>query len=112
VTSPASAGCHEIIRSWGAVCVTSAADVLECTGLAGEDLADRRRGPVLDRDALDRPTALVLDAIPARGGAGPATIAATAGVDVDTAIRCLGALAAGGFIERCDRGWQLRHPVR
>jgi DNA processing protein len=110
VTSDASAGCHEIIRSWNAVCVTSAADVLECVGPAGSYLCERRNGPVLPHDALDRPTALVLEAVPARAGAGPATIAASAGVDLDTAIRCLGSLAAGGFVERCDRGWRIRRP--
>src|SRR6202012_5836470 len=29
VTSEVSAGCHKIIREWGAVCVTSAHDVIE-----------------------------------------------------------------------------------
>ena len=108
VTSAASAGCHEIIRNWGAVCVTGAADVLDCVGVAGEHAAGPRRGPVLPRDALDPQAALVLDAVPARGGAGPAAIAAAAGVDTDTAVRCLGALAAGGFVARCDRGWRTR----
>jgi DNA processing protein len=46
VTSAVSAGCHEIIREWGA--------------------------------------------------------------GFDTAIRCLGALAAAGFVERCERGWRIR----
>jgi hypothetical protein len=23
-------------------------------------------------------------------------------------MRCLGALAAAGFVERCDRGWRMR----
>jgi DNA processing protein len=108
VTSAASAGCHEIIRNWGAVLVTSADDVLDCAGLAGEHAVARRRGPVLPRDDLEPQQVLVLDAVPARGGAGPAAIAAAAGVDVDTAIRCLGALAAGGFVARCDRGWTTR----
>jgi len=108
VTSPASAGCHEIIREWGAVCVTSADQVLEQVGAAGEHLPERGRGPVLPRDALDQVTALVLDAVPARAGAGPVAIAASAGVDLDTAIRCLGALAAGGFVDRCDTGWRIR----
>jgi DNA processing protein len=111
VTSAASAGCHEIIRNWGAVCVTGGEDVLDCVGVAGEHTAAPRHGPVLPRDDLDPQQALVLDAVPARGGAGPATIAAAAGVDTDTAIRCLGALAAGGFVTRCDRGWTTR-PAR
>jgi DNA processing protein len=112
VTSAASRGCHDIIRNWGAVCVTGAADVLECAGPVSGQLAERPRGPVLPHDALDPQTALVLDAVPARGGAGPVTIAASAGVDLDTAIRCLGSLAAGGFVDRCDRGWRIRRPRR
>jgi DNA processing protein len=108
VTSVASAGCHQIIREWGAVLVTSAVEVLGHVGIAGDDLPGGSNGPVLPHDALDRVTALVLDAVPARGGAGPAAIAVSAGVDIETAIRCLGALAAGGFVDRCERGWRVR----
>jgi DNA processing protein len=109
VTSPASAGCHEIIREWGAVCVTGARDVLEHLAFPGEDLpAARERGPVLPRDELDPVSQRVLEAVPARAGRGPARIAVSAGVDFDTVMRCLGGLAAGGFVERCDRGWRLR----
>jgi DNA processing protein len=62
------------------------------------------------RDDLDPDSARVLDALPARGGAGTSTIAVEAGVDLDTVLRCLGRLAGYGFIERCDRGWRLRRP--
>jgi DNA processing protein len=109
VTSPASEGCHEIIREWGAVCVTGARDVLEHLALPGDELPSRRaRGPVLPRDALDPASRRVLEAVPARVGRGPARIAVSAGVDFDTVMCCLGGLAAGGFVERCDRGWRLR----
>jgi DNA processing protein len=108
VTSHQSEGCHEIIREWGAVLVTRAQDVIENVSPAGEGLAARRRGPACSRDSLDPETTAVLEAIPARGGAGTAAIAITAGVDLSTAIRCLGALAAAGFIERCPRGWRVR----
>jgi DNA processing protein len=107
VTSDTSAGCHEIIREWGAVCVTRAQDVIEHVSPVGEGLAERRRGPAHPRDSLDPPSTAVLEAIPARHGGGPAAIAAAAGVDLDTAIRCLGALAAAGFVERCARGWRV-----
>jgi DNA processing protein len=50
----------------------------------------------------------VLDALPTRGGAGTSSIAVDAGVDLDTVLRCLGRLAAYGFIERGDGGWRLR----
>jgi DNA processing protein len=105
VTSRQSEGCHEVIREWGAVLVTRAQDVIENVSPAGEGLAARRHGPAWSRDSLDPETTAVLEAIPARGGAGTAAIAITAGVD---AIRCLGALAAAGFIERCPRGWRVR----
>jgi DNA processing protein len=109
VTSLASEGCHEIIREWGAVCVTGARDVLEHLAFPGDELvAARARGPVLPRDELDPISRRVLEAVPARAGRGPARIAVSAGVDFDTVMRCLGGLAAGGFVERCDRGWRLR----
>jgi DNA processing protein len=111
VTSPLSAGCHEIIREWGAVCVTGAQDVIENVSPSGDGLGPRRRGPAAPRDSLDPVTRAVLEAVPSRAGSGPAAIAITAGVDLDSAIRCLGALAAAGFVERCVRGWRMRREV-
>jgi DNA processing protein len=110
VTSMASAGCHLAIRDWGAVCVTDVHDVLACLSFNPGDLDDRSRSPVLPRDELDPVSRSVLEAVPARGGWGPARIAVSAGVDFDTVLRCLGELAAGGFIERCERGWRVRRP--
>jgi DNA processing protein len=108
VTSDLSAGCHEIIRNRGGVLVTDAQDVLEIISSAGEELAEPRRGPAVPRDALDGESAAVLEAVPARGGRGPAEIAASAGVGLDAVLRCLGLLAAAGFIERSDTGWRTR----
>lgn len=107
VTSKMSAGCHQMLREMGAVCVTGADDILDLVGTVGEDMAPVRRGPVLPRDVLDETTRAVLEAVPARGGAGLATTAVTAGTDLDTTLRCLGELAAAGFVERCERGWRL-----
>jgi DNA processing protein len=108
VTSMASAGCHLAIRDWGAVCVTDVHDVLACLSFSPGDLADLSRSPVLPRDELDPVSLSVLEAVPARGARGPARIAVSAGVDFDTVLRCLGELAAAGFIERCERGWRVR----
>ncbi len=126
VTSAQSAGCHRIIREWGATCVTCAADIIEMLspmgapnapapseqpgtgGGSGLKTASPHVAPA--RDELDPDSARVLDALPARGGAGTATIAVEAGVDLDTVLRCLGLLAGCGFIERCDQGWRLRRP--
>ena len=107
VTSDLSAGCHHIIREWQGVLVTSAAEVMEHLSPVGAP-AGLKTGAVLGRDELDLETATVLDALPARGGMGPAGIAVKAGLDPVTVVRCLGALAAAGFAERCDEGWRVR----
>jgi len=108
VTSEQSAGCHELIREYGAMCVTCARDVTEhLQPSAGGTASGPRRGPAVARDLLDPAARAVLEQVPARGGRGPASIAVAAGVDLDTAVRCLGTLSAGGFIRRCDHGWQL-----
>jgi DNA processing protein len=105
VTSDCSTGCHWIMREWGAVCVTSPEDVLEDVGYVGEHLTGP--GPVIAAAELDPLTTRVLEAVPARGGAGPATIAVSAGVALDTTLSRLGLLAAGGFVARGPRGWRL-----
>jgi DNA processing protein len=130
VTSAQSAGCHRIIREWDATCVTRADHIIEMlsplgspetltatTTASASGAAPPSRNPepatgdaAPSRDELDADSARVLDALPARGGAGTSTIAAEAGVDLDTVLRCLGMLAGSGFIERCDRGWRLRKP--
>jgi len=123
VTSAQSAGCHRIIREWGASCVTRAADIIEMLsplsaadapapggGLSTRTPPDRRSpapDSMLSRDDLDADSARVLDALPARGAAGTSTLAVEAGVDLDTVLRCVGVLAGYGFIERCDGGWRL-----
>jgi DNA processing protein len=107
VTSEQSAGCHELIRDYGAMCVTCATDVAEHLGPPGMGLSHGpRRGSATARDGLDATAAAVLEEVPSRGGRGPASIAVRAAVDLDTALRCLGVLAASGFIERCELGWR------
>jgi DNA processing protein len=126
VTSAQSAGCHWIMREWGATCVTCAADIIEmlspvgvpgatAPGQVGASPGSRLAlaqpaGPGRSPNDLDPDSLRVLEALPARGGAGPATIAVEAGLDLDTVLRCLGLLAGCGFIERCDGGWGLRGP--
>jgi DNA processing protein len=107
ITSEQSAGCHELVRDYGAMCVTSASDVAEHMSLPGWGLsAGPRRGPATARDLLDPAAVAVLEEVPVRGGRGPASIATRAGVDLDTALRCLGLLAADGFVERGELGWR------
>jgi DNA processing protein len=109
VTSDLSAGCHHIIREWQGTLVTSAAEVTENLSPVGAIVpAGPGQPPLLPRDALGLAQATVLDAMPRRGGAGTVRVAQRAGLDPATVVRCLGELAAAGFIERCDDGWRLR----
>jgi DNA processing protein len=115
ITSQQSAGCHRILRDWQGTLITGAADVLDMVGRLGEgtereagDGAGNGQKPVLPRDALDLESATVLDALPLRGGIGAAVVAKRAGLGLGTVVRCLGALAAGGFAERCEGGWRAR----
>jgi DNA processing protein len=132
VTSDISAGCHQIIRDWQGMLVTSAADVVEHlspvgepqallpaaalaeSAAAGPRAAQRRPAsrrlarPAIDRDDLDLESARVLDAMPGRGEMATARIVQRAGLPPGTVIGCLGGLASAGFIERCEGGWRLR----
>ncbi len=108
VTSEQSAGCHELIRESGATCVTGARDVVELVAPLGDAGPGPSREPAVPAGNLDPVTASVLRAVPRRAGRGPATIATLAGVDLDTALRCLGLLAAAGHVERCEQGWRAR----
>jgi DNA processing protein len=101
-----STGAHKLLRN-GAVCVTSAADVLDVVGLLVLDAAPDPRGPSSPRDGLSDEERLVLDAVPVRSWAGPASIARTAGVTTLTVQQDLPALAVAGLVEEGMTGWRL-----
>jgi DNA processing protein len=98
VTSAMSAGCHRLLRN-GGVCVTSAADVLDAVGAL--------IGPESPRDALPETLRQVLDAVPVRTWAGPASIAKAAGVATQTVQRVLPPLQVAGLVEESLAGWRL-----
>ena len=91
--------------------MTRAGEVIEEVGAIGE-LALPLQGPARPRDHLDAMTRRVLEAVPVRRGAGPASIAVVAGVDAATVGRCLGALWAEGLVERVTSGWRLTAAAR
>ncbi|MFB4265713.1 DNA-processing protein DprA [Nonomuraea sp. GTA35] len=108
ITSAMSAGCHRLLRERKAVCITSPEDMIDLVGVLGDDLAPQIRAPAVPRDRLSEPTKRVLDAVPSRGGAGPASIAVAAGMSLDATLSALGGLAAAGYVERIPKGWRLR----
>jgi DNA processing protein len=105
VTSSLSAGCHEMIRTEGALLVTDAADVVDIVGDLGVDASPARRGEERPLDLLPPDALRVLDALPRRRWVGPDAVAAAAGVDAPTVMRALTALAAAGLAESRDGGW-------
>jgi DNA processing protein len=107
VTSPLSAGCHQLMRERPeVVLVTRASEVVEQCGHMGE-LADPQVGPSSTRDALGPMVARVFEGVPVRKSASIGSIAATAGVSVDVAGASLAALAAAGLVRQVDGGWSM-----
>jgi DNA processing protein len=106
VTSEMSAGCHQLLRN-GAVCVTSAADVLDAVGALTDDASPEERGVASPRDELSDTLRQVLDAVPVRKWAGPASIAKTAGVPTQVVQRVLPPLQVAGLVEESMAGWRL-----
>jgi len=108
VTSELSAGCHMMIRDWNATLITSATEAAEFLNPVG---GSEKATPVLPWDELDPDAKAVLDALPVRRGISSQEIAKRAGLDPETTFGCLGALAAGGFAQRCPQGWRVRRGI-
>lgn len=99
ITSAQSAGCHRLLREYGAVCVTSAADVGELLGLAGEaGGAASFSDPRLVR---------VADALGTRVWRTVEEVAVSSGLALDDVEAALGALALEGRVEREGAAWRL-----
>lgn len=111
ITSAASAGCHRLIREYGAALITNRAELLELLGasealpLAGEfgvggagaeDGAAGGRAPALHLR--------VLDALPLRGGRSRSDAARLAGVSEQEAAEVLAELEVLGFVASRDAG--------
>ena len=108
ITSTMSQGTNQLLREPDVMCVTGVADVVEQVGSMGSDLAPQLMIPVDPRDELDDVSRRVLESVPVRRAVGPASIAVTAGIAPQQVLRCLGGLAARGFVERVEAGWRLR----
>lgn len=105
VTSAASAGCHELIRSGMAVLVTDAGEVAELLAPVGEEVAPERRGEDRPGDTLPEADARVLDALASR----PRTvgkIATVAGLSTRDVTAALGRLELAGLAVSTTGGWR------
>lgn len=105
VTSSLSAGCHQLLRDWQAVCVTDAADIIDHIGELGTDVLPAGR-PRANPAAVGDSARAILAHLDETRGIAPATLALRVGCDVPTLLREVGLLAAGGLVERSDDGWR------
>lgn len=130
VTSPTSAGCHDLLREGMAVCVTTGAQARELVAPVGAGApgsgAGRTYGasgmhdgtappPPVPRgavvqpgllDGLDEAGSRVLDAMPLRAARDADQIAAAAGLALADVRSALGALELGGRVQRVDGRWR------
>lgn len=107
LTSIASQGVHQMLRSGAGTLVTSGEDVLELLGTAGEHLATEKRGPERERDRLTAGARQVLDAVPVARPAPTESIAVVAGLSVQQVDQALRELSIEGYVERLPVGWRL-----
>lgn len=112
ITSPLSAGAHELVRAGRATLVTDAAEVAEQIGALGTDLAPVKRGEERPRDELDGTAVRVLEAVPIARAKGVAAIATEAGLAVADVIGTLERLCQLDYVERCETGWRWSDMAR
>lgn len=110
VTSPASAGCHRLVRDYDATLVTNAVEAQELVGL-GTDVALFDLEP-----GADRPPPLhrrILDALPLQTARGLTEVIREAGVTREEAHGALAELELLGYVVRsstsdgAEPGWKL-----
>lgn len=113
VTSPASAGCHRLLREFDAICVTDAAQVAELVlpadaprvpvGESGTHARADDRG--LDLTEEER---RVLEALGPRRARTVVELAERTGLGTSAVLGALGALDATGLARRVEDGWVRR----
>jgi DNA processing protein len=104
ITSPMSAGCHELVRDARAVLVTGTDEIVELVGGFEESTA---RTPELDADIkeTDPRARRVLGVLSGQGAAPLEVLARSAGLSPTDALVALGILEARGAVRRTDCGW-------
>ncbi|MCP2030572.1 DNA processing protein [Okibacterium sp. HSC-33S16] len=105
VTSAASAGCHRLIREYGATCVTNADEMAELVD-GGDAVAEPLRPSETGGAASFTSDELrVLDALTTRTGRPVADIARRTGLPIDVVQAVLGVLQIGGAVAEHQHGW-------
>ncbi|GAA1832528.1 DNA-processing protein DprA [Agromyces salentinus] len=111
-TSPASAGCHRLMREYDAVCVVDADQVLELAGgavpTAGNAVAGAGSGSAATEADADAETIRVLDALSSRAPRTVADLARRSGLPASDVMAVLGILELDGVALWRGSGWIRR----
>lgn len=106
ITSAASAGCHRLVREYGATLVTNGAELFELLGVSELDMLAPGFDPVgASADGPQRPPSLhvrILDALPLTGGRSLGDAARQAGVTPADAAGALAELELLGYVKHRD----------
>lgn len=105
VTSPASAGCHRLIRDYAAVCVTNTDEIVELvSGFSASGLTVEHGDQLHSADRTGEQTR-VIDALSARSARSLENIAARAGLSLAAVRAELGVLELDGVVSERAGGW-------
>ncbi|GAA1443427.1 DNA-processing protein DprA [Leifsonia poae] len=110
VTSPASAGCHRLLREFDAACVTDAAEMAELAGFddpvsPGSSRGEAARRVALDGVAVDGHPVRVLDALVRTRGRPAHVVASSSGLSVRDVTATLAELELEGRVAEHADGW-------
>lgn len=104
VTSPASAGCHRLIRDYAATCVTTVEEMAELAEPIGIGLAEEHRRSGRERHPRS-PDARLLTVLSTRRPHGSEELAALAGLSHRDVAAALGRLELEGLAREEGSGW-------
>lgn len=103
ITSAASAGCHRLVREYGATLITNGAELRELLGAdSGDPFHNATDGASTGSDRTPSLHLRILDALPLHGERSTADAAVRAGVSVDEATDTLAELELLRYVARVD----------
>lgn len=103
ITSAASAGCHRIVREYGATLITNGAELRELLGVEPEDpFHNAADGASAGSNRTPSLHLRVLDALPLRGDRSTADTAVRAGVSVEETANTLAELELLRYVARVE----------
>lgn len=106
ITSKASIGCHDLLRTGSAVIAGSVAEIIEAAGPVGANLGPARKEVTRRTDGLGEQALRVHDALDTATGKDAEQIAVDSGIPLDRVRVLLTELEITGLAQRDDDGWR------